>query len=204
MAINFNKIKNLPHNIQILIAVAPSVILVALFLFLIYSPKNKEIDTLNTKSVKLSQEIAQGEAKVRRLDALIVENAALKKKLKKLKEQLPEENEVSVLLKQISDLGLRSGLEILLWKPEAKKAQPEGLYLEIPVSVKVVAEYHKLGDFFSHISRLPRLVNISDIELKASNKPGMEDTGIINADFTARTFASVSQAGAPGVKGNTQ
>ena len=111
------------------------------------------------------------------------------------KEQLPEEKEVSELLKQISELGLRSGLEILLWKPEARKTQPEGLYVEIPVRVEVLAEYHRLGDFFSHISRLPRLVNISDIHLRKDLK-NME--GIINAKFTARTFASVETKDAAG------
>ena len=39
MAINMNKIKNLPIHLQIIIAVVPSVILIALFFFLIYSPR---------------------------------------------------------------------------------------------------------------------------------------------------------------------
>jgi type IV pilus assembly protein PilO len=200
MAININKIRNLPVYVQIIIAAAPSVILIALFFFLIYSPKNKEIETLDTKIVQLDKEISIGEQQVRRLDALMAENALLKKKLARLKEQLPEEKEVSVLLKQISELGLRSGLEILLWKPGAKKTQPEGLYVEIPVTVQVLAEYHKLGDFFSHISRLPRLVNISDIRLKVDGKSSEVDNGIISADFTARTFASVSEEDAAAMK----
>ena len=67
--------------------------------------------------------------------------------------------------------------------------------MEIPVKVEVLAEYHKLGDFYSHISRLPRLVNISDIKLitDAKSTKGKTSTGLINATFTARTFASASQ-----------
>ena len=193
LTININKLKNLPSHLQIVVAVVPSVVLIALFFFLIYSPKSKEMQALDARLVKLDKDIAASEAKVRRLDALIAENAMLKKKLIKLKEQLPEEKEVSVLLKQISELGLRSGLEILLWKPEARKTDPSGLYIEIPVKVKVLAEYHKLGDFFSHISRLPRLVNISDIVLAIYKKKEREGSGIIEADFTARTFASVGK-----------
>ena len=94
---------------------------------------------------------------------------------------------MSGLLKQISELGLKSGLEILLWKPQARKTDPQGLYVEIPVNVEVLTEYHELGVFYSHISRLPRLVNISDIKMKVDKKA----TGRINAVFTARTFASV-------------
>ncbi|RJQ44830.1 MAG: hypothetical protein C4538_09545 [Nitrospiraceae bacterium] len=189
--LNFNRIKNLPRNIQILIASIPSLILIALFVFLVFMPKHKEINTLKDKIVKLNQEISKSEEMVKRLDVLIEENKALKAKLEKLKEQLPEEKEVSELLKQISESGLQSGLEILLWKPEAKRAGEGGLYVEIPVKVEVLTGYHNLGVFFSHISRLPRLVNISDLDLRVKDRK-KDATGLINATFTARTFASVS------------
>lgn len=192
MAINLNKLKSMPTHLQIIIAAVPSVIFIALFIFLVFIPKNKEIEALDNKLVQLDQEIASSELKIKRLDKLIVENKLLKQKLARLREQLPEEKEVSVLLKQISELGLRSGLEILFWKPEPRKTQPEGLYVEIPVKVEVMAEYHKLGDFFSHISRLPRLVNISDINLNMGREMEQQRDGIINAKFLARTFASVS------------
>lgn len=192
MDINLNKLKSMPTHFQIIIAALPSVIFIALFIFLIFLPKNEQITSLNAKLVKIDQEIASSEVKIKRLDELIVENKALKAKLAKLREQLPEEKEVSVLLKQISELGLRSGLEILFWKPEARKTQPEGLYVEIPVKVEVMAEYHKLGDFFSRISRLPRLVNISDIDLTAGRERQQQREGIINVKLMARTFASVS------------
>ena len=182
-----NKIKNLPVHFQGLIVALPSVILVLLFIFLIFMPKNNEAEILNSKIIKLNKEIVNSEAKIKRLDALIVENTSLKRKLATLKEQLPEEKEVSGLLKQISELGLKSGLEILLWKPQARKTDPQGLYVEIPVNVEVLTEYHELGVFYSHISRLPRLVNISDIKMKVDK---MAD-GRVNAVFTARTFASV-------------
>lgn len=192
MAINLNKLKTLSRNVQIAISVVPSVLLVAVFIFLVLMPKSREIGTLKDRALKLDQEITSSETKVKRLDALIAENKLLKEKLSRLKEQLPEEKEVSVLLKQISEQGLSSGLEILLWRPDARKNDPEGLYVEIPVTVNVIAEYHKLGDFLSHISRLPRLVNISDMDLKASSK-GKEKKDIITINFTARTFASVEQ-----------
>jgi type IV pilus assembly protein PilO len=200
-----NKIKSLPVLYQGLIAAVPSVILIALFIFLVFIPKNGKLTELNNKLDKLDTDISSSEAKIMRLDDLIEENKALQKKLALLKAQLPAEKEVSVLLKQISELGLESGLEILLWQPQSKKTEPSGLYVEIPVKVEVLAEYHKLGTFFSHISRLPRLVNISDIKLKTDTKTkGRAGSGIINASFTARTFASASPqdvAAAPAAEG---
>ncbi len=191
--VNINKFKNLPPHLRIIITALPSAILIALFVFLIYIPRNEEIDILSAKIAKLDKEIISAESKIRKLDALRKENKLLKRRLARLKEQLPEEKEVSELLKQISELGLKSGLKILLWKPGARKTEPAGLYVEIPVSVEVLAEYHKLGVFFSHISRLPRLVNISDMKLTAQTG-NRQQRGIIKAKFTARTFASVEEA----------
>ena len=190
-----NKIKTLPMIYQGIIAAVFPIIFIALFIFLVFIPRNEKLKALDTKLAKLDKEIAISESKIMRLDDLIAENKILQAKLAKLKDQLPEEKEVSVLLKQISELGQTSGLEIRLWKPQNKKTEPSGLYVEIPVKVEVLAEYHKLGDFYSHISRLPRLVNISDIKLitDAKSTKGKVSSGLINATFTARTFASASQ-----------
>ncbi|UCE71523.1 MAG: type 4a pilus biogenesis protein PilO [Nitrospiraceae bacterium] len=194
--LNLKTLKNMPYKWQVVISVLPSLIIVLLFVFFVFKPKTEMLMTLKAKSLLLDTEISQSEAKIKILDELIVENKQLREKLQKLKEQLPEEKEVSELLKQISDLGLQSGLEILLWKPQARKTDPQNLYVEIPVNVEVVAEYHKLGVFYSHISRLPRIVNISDIDLRIKQGKDQEGKGVIAAKFTARTFASVVQAGA--------
>ncbi|MBL7031772.1 MAG: type 4a pilus biogenesis protein PilO [Nitrospira sp.] len=189
-AINLNTIKNIPFHFQVIIAALPPLILIVAFVFLIYIPKDKEIKELNVQLTELNAEIAEGEEKVKRLDELIAENKILKERLAELRKQLPEEKEVSVLLKQISELGLKSGLNIILWKPEPRKTDPEGLYVEIPVKVEVMTDYHQLGAFFSHISRLQRLVNISDIKLDVNTDS--EGDAQIYAKFMARTFASVS------------
>ena len=192
-AINLNSIKNIPFHFQVIISVLPSLILIVAFVYFIYLPKDKEIAGLDLKITELNVEIADGEEKIKRLDALMAENKILKRRLAELRKQLPEEKEVSVLLKQISELGLKSGLDIILWKPEPRKTDPEGLYVEIPVAVEVMTGYHQLGGFFSHISRLQRLVNISDIKLDVEKGSNTRDDRL-NAKFTARTFATAGPA----------
>lgn len=201
LIINLNKLKTLPQNAQIAIAVVPSVLIVLLFVFLIFIPRSEEIGALEIKVSQLDKEIVSSENKIKRLDSLIVENKLLKEKLARLKDKLPEEKEVSVLLKQISEQGLRSGLDILLWKPEARRNDPQGLYVEIPVKVNVMAEYHKLGDFLSHISRLPRLVNISNLHLRVKAGEQGKGGGYISTDFTASTFASTGVKAASAAPG---
>ena len=191
-ASNLKTINNIPFHFQVIIAALPPLILIVAFVFMIYIPKDEEIKGLNVQLTKLNAEIVEGEEKVKRLDSLMAENKILKERLVELRKQFPQEKEVSVLLKQISELGLKSGLDIILWKPEPRKTDPEGLYVEIPVNVEVMTGYHQLGAFFSHISRLQRLVNISDIKLDV--KKGSPGDARIYASFMARTFADVEPA----------
>ena len=158
--IDLKDLKTLPKSLKIVLAILPSVVIIVAFYFLIYSPKQKVINGLNAKISKLDNEILTAEAKVRRLDELREKNRKLKERLKRLKAMLPDEKEVSVLLKQVSDLGLRSGLEILLWKPQPPKISPNGLYMEIPVNVEMLGNYHNLAIFFSRLSTFKRIVNI--------------------------------------------
>ncbi len=196
MALNINlDLKKIPPYARVIISLIPVVIFIVLFITLVYQPKNKEILSLQGVVATLDKEISSGEVKIRKLDQLIAENALLKAKLEALKEKLPVEHEVSELLKQISDLGLRSGLEILLWKPGARRAVPSGLYDEIPVQIEVVARYHDLGDFYSHISRLARIVNISGLKISAGSRGKDDSAGLNAATFTAVTFVASSSGG---------
>ncbi|MBI4687064.1 MAG: type 4a pilus biogenesis protein PilO [Nitrospirae bacterium] len=190
MAINLD-IKNLPPYSRTGLILAPSIIVIALFIYFIYLPKNGEIKSLTQTIDKLDSEIASSEKKAQRLEALKIENARLRARLKQLQEQLPEEKEVSSLLRQVSDLGIKSGLRILLWRPEARVPDQSGLYIRIPVKVEVLTGYHNLGIFFSHISRLPRIVNISEIKL--SSPTLKEGSYQVTTSFTATTFSAIGE-----------
>jgi type IV pilus assembly protein PilO len=182
----------LPPYVKMLIPFVVSIIIIGIFVYVTYIPKNKEINVLNAQVLKLDSEIANGEVKVRMLDTLIAENALLKSNLKALQEQLPEGKEVSILLKQISDLGVTSGLNIILWKPGARQISQDRLYAEIPVQVEVETDYHNLGAFFSYISRLKRIVNITGITIKESRGSKAGEGKLTDAKFTAVTFGALT------------
>ena len=188
--LNLN-MKNLPAYAKVLIGGLPSIIIIVVVIFLLIVPKNKEIKVLEEKISKQVDEIARDEAKAAKLPELTLENERLRKRLSELKQQLPEEKEVSTLLRQVSDLALRSGLKIALWRPEAKKVHPSGIVYEIPVRVELSGSYHSLGYFFSSITRLNRIVNISDIKI-ANPKPE-KGVAIDSISFIATTFSAIPE-----------
>ena len=191
-------IKNLPLYAKIIISLVPSLILSVAIIILVIMPKQKEIKALDAKIDVQNNEIAASQAKVAKLEILKQENERLIKRINELKEQLPEEKEISSLLKQVSDLGIAAGLNIKSWKPGSKTTHPSGIVYEIPVSVDVEGTYHNLGYFLSSLTRLNRIVNISNMKLGSPKLVKSEN--LLSASFKASTFSAVSEAGEAGKK----
>jgi len=190
MALNIN-IKNLPPYAKIIIAILPSVILTVAIIMLVIAPKQKKIKGLDANIDKQNNEIAASQAKTAKLEILKQENERLQKRINELKVQLPEEKEISSLLKQVSDMGIAAGLEIKSWKPGQKITHPSGIVYEIPVSVEVIGNYHNLGYFLSSLTKLNRIVNISDMKL-TSPKTGKGENPL-GVSFKASTFSAIPE-----------
>jgi len=184
-------IKKLPRYARIIISFAPALIIAIVVTIVLILPKTKEIKAIENKISAQVNEIAKNESKAAKLSELTAENERLRRRLVELKEQLPEEKEVSGLLKQVSDLCIKSGLQITFWKPEQKKTHPSGIVYEIPVKVDLTGSYHNVGYFFSSLTKLNRIVNLSDIKF---SQPRMEkENVIVNITFNATTFSAIPE-----------
>lgn len=196
MALKLNikfDLKKVPKGARIAIAVAPAVIITILFVMLVYFPKTKEIKDANAKISVQENEIAKNKTKAAKLDILKIENDKLIKELKELQEKLPEEEGVSSLIQQLSEMAAKADIDILTWKPEAKKAHPSGIVEEIPFSLTLAGTYHNLGSFFSSLTRLNRIVNVSDIQL--GDPKVRKEEATLNITVKAITFSAVKEKG---------
>jgi type IV pilus assembly protein PilO len=184
-------IKNLPKPARIAVAIAPAVLFIALFGYLGIMPEMKRIGLLKQEIINQQNEIVKSQSIVDKLDTLRLENAKLKEVLAKLEEQLPEESEISPLLQQVSDLGIRAGLDIKLWNPAVHRRHPSGIVFEVPVSVRMSGSYHRLGYFFASLTMLDRIVNITDIKLGGPKPSGNE--AVLDITFSAVTFTAIPE-----------
>ena len=191
MAINLERLKGLTNTQKFVSLFLIIVIISGAFLWFVFIPKSSEISQLNGDMAALNNEINIHRTKVRRLEELKKENSELQRQLALLKEQLPPEAEVEILLKQVSELGGRTGLDFKLWQPVQKKQNSSGLYAEIPVNVEVAGGYHALGVFFDKISKLPRIINVSNIRMGTSKTQG--NRVLIQTSFSATAFAALDE-----------
>ena len=160
----------------------------AAFYYYVATPKQETITRLQEEIGKLETEVQATTIKVEHLDELVAANTELEKELEKKKERLPPEEEAVMLLKQLSDLGIRLGLDVKLWKPGTQVEDPSKLFVRMPVSVEVVGGYHTAALFFDRINKLPRIINVSDLRMGSSKVE--QDRVIIQTSFELTAFVA--------------
>jgi|SRR5438105_5350836 type IV pilus assembly protein PilO len=174
--INLELLRSIPlvQKVGLLLMVLAGIIVG--FYYYVAEPKSAEIEGLQVAIGTLDTEIQTLTIKVKHLDELIAANKHLEIELAKKKERLPPEEEAVMLLKQVSDLGIRLGLDIRLWKPSAKSEDASKLFVRMPVNVEISGGYHTAAIFFDRINALPRIVTVSGLKMGA---PKMEKGRVV-------------------------
>jgi type IV pilus assembly protein PilO len=95
--------------------------------------------------------------------------------------QLPNKSQMDALLVDINQAGLGRGLQFDLFKPAPSESARE-FYAELPITVKVLGNYHDMGAFASDVGQLSRIVTLNNVSIRTSKD------GILSMDATARTF----------------
>ncbi|MBI5101030.1 MAG: type 4a pilus biogenesis protein PilO [Nitrospirae bacterium] len=197
MALSLNlklDLKTVPGYARIIIAVLPAIIVAAAVIIIFIMPRQKEIKALDVRIGEQNNKIAENQAKVAKLDVLIRENEKLLGRLKELKELLPEEKEISGLLKQFSDMSIAAGLEIKSWRPRPKTMHSSGIVYEIPSDFVVGGTYHDLGNFLASLTKLNRIVNVTTLRLGGAQKGKAPAQTNLNITFSLSTFSAVAEA----------
>jgi type IV pilus assembly protein PilO len=181
------------------IAFLPVLLILLPFYFLVYQPKSDQIKALTGEVKKLEGDIATAKIKAAKLPKVKALFDKVQAQYDDIMKQLPLENEVSSLLKQVADLGVDAGLEVSLWRPNTNKPHPSKIVFEIPVMIKMTGTYHRLGFFFSKLSGLERIINVKGIGLSNPKAGGesMRTSNLPEASLTitldAYTYTAVPE-----------
>jgi type IV pilus assembly protein PilO len=189
----------LPKPARLAIMIGLPLMIAIVSFFLLINPKLKLMSQLEAEINKQRIEIADKKAKAERLEILIKENELLKKRLAELLEQLPEEKEVSSLLREVSLFGQNAGLEITLWKPAEKKTHPSNIVYEIPVTIEAMGTFKNFGSFLNRVAFMKRIVNVPDMKLTFQKQ---KEEAELKIAFHVVTYSAIPEGEAqkPGAK----
>ena len=123
----------------------------------------------------------------------------LKQRLNEALTLLPNEAEIPELLQKIAALVEQSDCEMATFEPQGEVVS--GFYARIPVKMAIVGNYHSIAVFFDKVSKLARIVNVTDIQFSS---PKLQNKKVVlKAEFLATTFKFVEQKGAASPANNT-
>jgi type IV pilus assembly protein PilO len=152
----------------------------------------------------LETQIARSEADLRRLNKDLVDKKViadnlnqyrrdkevLERRLAEALTELPMTADIDELLRQLNDVGKKSGLEIVNLEPGVET--PSGFYASIPIKMQVSGNYHEIAVFFESVSKLRRIVNISNLAFTSPQRKN--EKVVLGATYLATTFRFVEQS----------
>jgi Tfp pilus assembly protein PilO len=161
-----------------------AIIILGLFYFVYYKPKNEELKSIRNERIKVEAEVAHLKQKKEELDKIEAELEQLKVTLNQLEAIIPQKEEISNILKNMQQLAYDTRLNItkFIQKPEILKE----FYAEQPIEVAITGDYHNLAIFFDRLNTFQRLFNIEDFSIKSLRE--QTDANTISAEWNVKTY----------------
>ncbi len=187
--LDFNRAGNWPQGVKV-------VFCVLLFLVLLFAGywakvrgQREELAGYEATEAQLLQTFTEKQRRVVNLDKLKAQLEEMQEIIKKMIQQLPSKTEMPDLLVDISQTALSSGLDNQKFEPGPEV--PKELYVEKPISLRMVGGFHQFGHFVSGVASLPRVVILTmhDISLHPEDQEkDLASGGPLVLEGTVKTY----------------
>ncbi len=184
MDLGVEKIAKLSNKQKIAVMISLLLIVGVVMFFLLIRPKHKDLKSLEDKLGKLQAQVQKDRVTAAKLPILQKEYDKLNRQLEAVLTELPNQKEIPALLTSVTDEGKKAGLEFLVFRP--KPEQKKEFYAEVPIDITVLGPYKSIGDFFSTVGSLPRIMNIRNVAFTDIKSDGAQTN--IKVTCLATTF----------------
>ena len=223
MAITVDDLKKLSPRNRVLIVLGVCLLLgYFYYMFFFQSVLDKRI-SLGAKLTELQKQVDEKERVAAQIGRFVREIDSLKASFKTALLKLPDRQEMPALLDSVSLAGKKSGVDFLLFEPKveekpppkanpaapakpaaggpppktagapAKPAGPEKFYDEIRVKMQISGGFHNTISFFDEVGRLPRIINIEQIEIAAPVADAKGKGGNLKTSCIMKTYMFVEK-----------
>jgi type IV pilus assembly protein PilO len=158
--------------------------------------ENNELESYRPKLKQIEQQLAE-----------------LKQQLEIEQRIVPDEKKVDGFITMLDAEAQKAGIELRRYS--AKDIKQQQYYTEVPFEMELDGPYYSMLGFFDRVSKLERIVNVSNLLVSTSKNPSGAKTKhtyqyapneSVVASFTATTYFShdlTPPAAGPGVKPGT-
>ena len=175
-------------------AVAGAVVLlsVANWYFMV-DPMLTQITQRQAQLRQLEDELIQKQSIANNLAQFKHEKEILERRLAQALTELPNEANIDDLIRSLSEIATKSGLSLNSIDPQGE--QKQSFYASIPIVMSVTGNYHEIGVFLDSLSKLARIVNVTNIKMNGAKL--VNDKLQVNASYLATTFRFLPQPTPP-------
>lgn len=163
---NFSELSGLKQWAALVLGAA--LVTVALY-FTVFKSQRAANDFAQQNLQSKLRENAELEAYRPKLAEIERQVASLKQQLEIERRIVPDEKEVDSFLKMLDSEALKAGIYVRRYT--ADPVSSKEFYSEMPFDVEVDGPYYSVLNFFDRVSKLERIVNISNLLVATTKKP---------------------------------
>jgi type IV pilus assembly protein PilO len=192
---SLDKITKLPRPYRLGIVAGLVVLVFVIYGYGFYSTTSSQLESFRSQELELQRKLNEVRSVTQNLGAFEEELQRLDRELQIALRQLPNSKELPVLLTDISTLGKNAGLEFKSFRP--KPEIPREFYAEVPIEIEFHGHFHEIASFFDQISRLPRIVNVSELKMHVDKENANETLLFVQGNATTFRFLDMGSTLSP-------
>ena len=190
---SLDKFAKLPRPYRMAAVPLVAVLLLAGYGWMFYRPASEELSKVEAQERDLERKVSEVRAIVANLAAFEAELGEMEQRLKLALRQLPDSKELPGLLTAVSSLGKDAGLEFKAFRPRDEVSRD--FYAEVPIEIEFSGDYHDIARFFDRVSKLPRIVNVSELNMEIADQKA--DSTRLKVHGEATTFRFIEHEPTP-------
>ncbi|WP_288999992.1 type 4a pilus biogenesis protein PilO [uncultured Psychrobacter sp.] len=151
------------------------------------SGKIDEINAAESQQQTLLDSYREKESRARHLEAYKAQVVQMEAEFNSLLDQLPKDTRVSELVEGINMTGVGSNIRFqdISVEPEIENE----FFIEQPIRIAALGEYHQFGSFISGLAALPRIITMHDFEV-SNPQPSLDVLPELNLVLQTKTYRS--------------
>lgn len=151
------------------------------------SSKIDEISAAESEQQTLLDSYRQKESRARHLQAYKSQVTQMETEFNALLDQLPKDTRVSELVEGINMTGVGSNIRFqdISVEPEVENE----FFIEQPIRIAALGDYHQFGSFISGLAALPRIITMHDFEV-TNPQPTLDTLPELNLVLQTKTYRS--------------
>jgi len=190
---NFDPSELDPSNVGSWPAAVKAILMLLLLLLVLglgyqlyLTDKRDDIERAELKQQELREDYEGKYFKAANLDAYRQQKQEMEETFGELVEQLPKDTEVPGLIEDITRAALDNALTIE--SINLKEERTTEFYVELPIEITVLGDYHMLGTFVSGAANLSRIVTLHDFSIEPT-----DGSRLLRMIIQAKTYRYLNQ-----------